>query len=347
MSDLYLPEGWPNIPYIDSLGCWLNILVSARQVGKTYSVLKYLIEENRTQIFMRRTRKEIKSISSSMILNPFETLKKSDIHVMLTGSADTSMEIVGYDEVDGKREPNNKFYGIATSMTEMAAIRGFNGAPFSDWVLDEFIPEKLVITREAEGDGFLNAHITINGNRELEGLPPVKTWLLANTNRINSPILDALNIIDDILYMRRKGLEEYITPNNVFIGLLKSEKVIEKRKQTVLMKQISKKSDFYGMAIESEWAYDESPYVKTMPLKNLRPVWSYDNTFTCWETPNGYYICRAAGKVPTSCRYDGTRTGRERLEMEWSVCKLCYYAGCMVFSDLKALAVFKTIFGID
>ena len=96
--------------------------------------------------------------------NGFETLKKSDIHVMLTGSADTSMEIVGYDEVDGKREPNNKFYGIATSMTEMAAIRGFNGAPFSDWVLDEFIPEKLVITREAEGDGFLNAHISINGN---------------------------------------------------------------------------------------------------------------------------------------------------------------------------------------
>ena len=99
--------------------------------------------------------------------------------------------------------------GIATSLSEIAHIRGFIGSGFSDLVFDEFIPEKGVVTRRTEGDAFLNAYTTINGNRELAGAPPLRAWLLANTNNIKSPVLDALNLTDDILWMRRKGKENH------------------------------------------------------------------------------------------------------------------------------------------
>jgi hypothetical protein len=348
MSDLYLPEGWPNIEFIDGLGCWINVLISARQVGKTYSVLKYLIEQNRTHLFTRRTRHELEAIATNPILNPYDKLQESGIHVTLKGSPDKMMDILGYDlDNSGKQVVNNNFYGIATSLTEIAAVRGFNGGAFTDWVFDEFIPEKIVVTRKAEGDAFLNAHVTINSNRELMGQEPVKTWLLANTNKIDSPILDALDIVDDVLYLQRKGQEYMVTDNKVFIGLLKSEKIIEKRKETRLMKQISKKSDFYGMAINSEFSYDDSPYIQNISIKHLQPVWSYDNKLYCWETSNGYYICRAPFRSAHTLRYSGSRTDREKLRMDFIWMKPYYYAGCILFSDLRMLSIFKQIFDID
>lgn len=345
MNNLYTADGWPNIEYIDSLGCWCNILISARQVGKTFSTLKYIMENDRQLLFTRRTKHELKSISSSMILNPFEKLSRVGINAMLTGSPDESMEINEYIIEDKKRKPTDKLYGIATSLTEIATVRGFNGDVFTDWVFDEFIPEKIVITRKAEGDAFLNAHVTVNSNRELEGQDPIKLWLLANTNNINSPILDALNIVDDILFMRRKGLEELKTWDGVFIGQLKAEKIIEKRKETVLMRRISKDSDFYGMAIDNNWAYDESPYIKTLSIKNMLPAWNYNNIIYCWQRPGGYYICRAPFKGGD--RYKGTRPDKERLAMEYSIMKPYYYAGEVFFSDLKTLSLFKDIFTIN
>lgn len=345
MSDLYTLEGWPNIKYIDDLGCWLNILISPRQVGKTFNVLKYMLDENRFHLFTRRTTHELEMISSNPLLSPYEKFKNYGHNVMFSGRSDM-MEICGYDlNEKGERVKNDKQYGLATSLKEIAAVRGFNGDPFSDWIFDEFIPEKIVVVRKAEGDAFLNAHTTLNANRELEGRPPIKTWLLANTNNINSPILNSLNIIDDILYARRKDKEEYITDNGVFIGQFKSEKILSKRKDTALMRQIGKDNDFYGMAIENRFAYDESPYVKTMSLKGMQPLWSYNDKIFCWQRQDsGMYICKAPGKVRK--KYGGSRTDRERLALEWSIMRPYYYAAMINFSDLRTLSIFKSIFNI-
>ena len=74
--------------------------------------------------------------------------------------------------------------------------------------------------------------------------------------------------------MRRKGIEELTTENGVLIIQPKSTEIIAQRKQTALMKQINKSSEFYQMAIENDFAYDNSPYIKTLPLKGMRPAWS-------------------------------------------------------------------------
>ena len=126
-----------------------------------------------------------------------------------------------------------------------------------------------------------------------------------------------------------------------------SERVISQRKETALMKQISNKSDFYGMAIENAWSYDDSPYIKNMPLKGMQPAWGYDDSIFAWKHPGGYYICRAPFRGHSDCKYDGSRTDRERLAIEWSIMKPYYYAAYISFSDLRTLAIFKTIFNLD
>lgn len=346
MSNLYTPEGWLNIPYLADQPAWLIVIIGKRQVGKTYGVLKYMLDNDIYHILLRRTTAELDTISASPDLNPYKVFEPEH-KTGLFKQAKKLCRICDYMlDSDGKAIEGCQ-RGIATSLAEIAHIRGFNGDSFTDIVFDEFIPEKGVITRRTEGDAFLNAYVTISGNRELAGRPPLRAWLLANTNNINSAILEALNLTDDVLYMRRKGREELLTDKGVLIVQPDSERVISQRKETALMKQISSKSDFYGMAIENAWSYDDSPYIKNMPLKGMQPAWGYDDSIFAWKHPGGYYVCRAPFRGHSDCKYDGSRTDRERLAMEWNIMKPYYYAACVSFSDLRTLAIFKTIFNID
>lgn len=345
MSNLYLPVGWLDFEYIDSLPFWLCLILGKRQIGKTYGCLELMLKKSYYHILLRRTTTELDTISAAPDLNPYKVFEPK-YHVGLFKQAKKLCRICDYalDE-EGKAEPTEQ-RGIATSLAEIAHIRGFNGSAFTDLVLDEAVPEKGVITRKTEGEAFLNAYVTINGNRELEGKPPLRAWLLANTNRIDSPILESLNLIDDILYMRRKGKEQLLTDQGVLILQPDSAKVSELRKDTKLMQQISKKSDFYGMAMENEFAYDTSPYIKTMDIRRMIPEWSFGKDMFCWSCEKGFYICRAPFNKGAK-KYEASRTGTEQLSRDWNILKQYYWAGQIFFADMKMLYKFKNIFGLS
>lgn len=347
MSDsLYTPEGWLDFDYIYDQPAWLIVLIGKRQVGKTYGCLKQMLKRKRSFMLMRRTTTELKTIVSNPKFNPFKPFYP-EYKVDMFHSGENTFSISEYSLDENGKAVQGEELGVATSLSQIAKVRGFDGSVFTDLVFDEFIPEKGVITKRSEGEDVLNALTTIGGNREIleeNPRPPLRVWLLANTNNIDSYILNALNLTDDVLYARRKHKEELMLDDGTLIIQPDSTKIIEKRKETALMRRVSKNSEFYKMAIENEWAYDESPYIKTMPLKGMQPAWAYDDNIFAWKHPQGYYICRAPFKGHNDCKYDGSRTDRERLAMEWSIMKPYYYAGCCTFSDLRALSVFKNIF---
>ena len=347
MSDfLYTPEGWLDFDYIYDQPAWLIVLIGKRQVGKTYGCLKQMLKRKRSFMLMRRTTTELKTIVSNPKFNPFKPFYP-EYKVDMFHSGENTFSISEYSLDENGKAVQGEELGVATSLSQIAKVRGFDGSVFTDLVFDEFIPEKGVITKRSEGEDVLNALTTIGGNREIleeNPRPPLRVWLLANTNNIDSYILNALNLTDDVLYARRKHKEELLLDDGTLIIQPDSTKIIEKRKETALMRRVSKNSEFYKMAIENEWAYDESPYIKTMPLKGMQPAWAYDNTIYAWQHPSGYYICRAPFKGHHDVKYDSSRTDRERLAMEWSIMKPYYYAGCCTFSDLRALSVFKGIF---
>lgn len=342
MTDLYTPEGWLNFDYIQDQEAWMIVIIGKRQVGKTYGALLNMLKYDKQFILLRRTTAELDTISSTPDLNPFKVFEP-DYHVGLFKRGKFCEIRNFFTDPEGAVE-QGKQRGIATSLSQIASIRGFNGSSFTDLVFDEFIPEKGVVTRKTEGDAFLNAYVTISGNRELSGKPPLKCWLLANTNNIRSAVLDALNLTDDVLYMRRKGKEILRTDDGVLLIQPNSEKVTQLRKETALMKRVNSKGEFYKMAIENEWSYDDSPYVRTLSLRGMQPVFNYDNTIYCWENDSGYYICRAAFKGGD--RYEGSKTGREQLQLKYGRFIDAYYAGIISFSDLRCLSIFQQIFNI-
>lgn len=332
-ASIYTNDGWLDVPQLAKYGCWLNVITGPRQVGKTYGTLKYLIEQQQPFILMRRTVEEVQFLGINQAVNPFAVFRPEHDITM-----DRAGKILNIKE-------NDDIIGICLGLPTVATIRGFSAERFTDIVFDEFIPEKHVVQRKTEGDALLNAYTTINGNRELNGKPPVRLWLLANSNNINSPILTSLGLIDPVLRMREKNEELYIK-NGVLICQPSSEKIIEQRRLTAMMKHLQKTGSaqrFTGMALENEFSYNDQTLVGKMPMQGLRPLCAIGRLYF-WQRSDGFlYVCRAPHKTEI---YNDTEYTRESFRDDYWWFFDQYRAAQMRFADLHLLEAFKALFDI-
>ena len=285
---LYTREGFLNVSRIDREATRINaafiVILGTRQIGKTYGTLKLMTDEKRNFILMRRTQTEADFITNGT-LNPFLALGRTDIKVK------KESQYIG--KIQAETESGFEPIGITLSLTCVSKIRGFSGNAFTDLVYDEFIPESHVNRIRNEGDAFLNAVVTISGNREIEGKPPLRCWLLANSNNIGSPILKALNITDKVESMDKSGQELSILPDRgIIIVLAKARELSDKRKKTSLMKAISKESEFTKMAYDNEFSYNDAENVTRRDLKQYVQIASVTGLFTIWKHKgnNSLYI---------------------------------------------------------
>lgn len=276
---LYTKEGFLNVSWIDKEANRINaafiVILGTRQIGKTYGTLKLMTDEKRNFILMRRTQTEADFITNGT-LNPFLALGRTDIKVK------KESQYIG--KIQAETESGYDPIGITLSLTCVSKIRGFSGVAFTDLVYDEFIPESHVNRIRNEGDAFLNAVVTISGNREIEGKPPLRCWLLANSNNIGSPILKALNITDKVESMDKSGQELSILPDRgIIIVLAKARELADKRKKTSLMKAISKESEFTKMAYDNEFSYNDAENVTRRDLKQYQQIAAVTGVFTIWR----------------------------------------------------------------
>jgi len=338
--NIYLDNGYLNAAAIAADPSWLKVIIGARQIGKTYNVLKYHLDNNIPFILLRRTTEELEMIQGAE-LNPFKAFEPEyNVGIFRRGKL---LIISDYNE---EGQPEGSPRGLVLSLPQIAHIRGFSGAAYQAIIYDEFIPEKGVRVLKSEGASLLNAYATIDGNRELppEKKPPVTLWLLANSNDLNSPVLEALNLTDDVITMRVKGLEYYHNKNNNLIVQPLSKKIIDQRKTTALMKQVSQEGEFYGMAINNEFSYNRSPLVKSQSLKGYKPLFSWDNKIFAWEGPNNIFICRAPHKIG---KYKNSDFDRQSLAADYFWIRRAYDCGLVTFSDHRMLILFQWLFDIN
>lgn len=336
--NIYLPNGFLNAPEIAAHPSWLKAIIGGRQIGKTFNTLKYHLDNNIPFILMRRTTDELDTLTHPKF-NPFlkiNALTNYNVQVFREGKFYAAYNV----DQEGNKEDAPRC--MILSLPQLAK-RGFDGSSFLSIVFDEFIPEKSVRVLRSEGDDMLNAYTTINSNRELEGKPPTILWLLANSNSLKSPILEAFNLIDDVIIMRVKK-KEIIEDGGAIIIQPESKDVLNQRKQTALMQQISKKSEFYGMAIENEFSYDKSPLIRSQSITGYKPLFQYDNILYAWEGSNNVYICRA--KHRKNIYYNSAFT-RSQLKNDFYWILNAYDSGLVTFSDHRMLLTFQWLFDID
>lgn len=275
---IYLENGFLDAAHIDEVADRNHInfiiIIGKRQVGKTYNILKLMLDSGRQFIFMRRVRPELDMLCKD-VNSPFEKIPtEGEIKLRKESEYTAAIERkVHNDDPEAEDEFTITRIGTGVTLSGIGNIRGFNGDQYTDLVFDEFIPEEQLFKVRNEGDAFLNAHVTISGNRELEGRKPLKCWLLANSNNLNSKILEALKITDVVEKMSIKGEESRIIKDRgIMVILPESKAIITKRKQTALYKAIGGDSKFSKMAFENEFAYNDYTDVLPRPIVEYNPI---------------------------------------------------------------------------
>lgn len=342
--NIYTSEGWLDVPHIASIAerNHINfiIIIGKRQVGKTYGVLKYMVDEDKRFIFMRRVKVELEMLEKN-VNSPFEKIYPGKI-----AFSKESEYTAAIDRID-QSENGEASTRIATgaALSTIGNIRGFNGDIYTDWVFDEFIPEEQLFKVRNEGDTFLNAHTTINGNRELEGRPCVRCWLLSNSNNLNSGILDALKITKEVERMSLRGEEDRLLKDRgILILLPESKKIIEKRKQKGgLYKAIGGDSKFSRMAYENEFAYNDFSDVRGEPIQEYNPYLTIGHiTIHLHKNAKRLYI---TDKVRAKARYELTDTdsGINKFNRQYSDIKSAFLNGRVYFQDMRVKNYFLSL----
>lgn len=333
---MYTEDGWIDVPYIDYYCDKHDInfvlIIGRRQVGKTYGVLKYLLDSKKKFILLRRTKAELQLIKKKTN-SPFEAIDGYEDRVTLAGSEDGTMDIDLYTPKGD--EGRTETIGMAAALSTIASIRGFSGKQYTDLVYDECIPEEHVYKIKAEDEAFNNAYTTINGNRELMGEKALRCWLLANSNKLNGAILKALNLVEIVERMWRTGCEELLMKDRgILILMPKSEKIIDQRRNTAIYRASGTDSKFAKMSLEGEFSHDDISDIRKVDIKQFDRICILDDIVVCKHKSDGvYYVCKKFGPLGLH-EYGNTEYFRNFYRRTHPSHRAAYIRGNMFFQNV-------------
>lgn len=252
-----------------------QLFIGSRGDGKTYSSLGGAIEEDRVKQFMysRLTDKEYQIILDKKGVeagNPFKSYNKDSGHnIGITKINDALGGIYEREVVDGKLIPVGERLGYASALYNIADVRGLDFSDLTDWILDEFVPEKHKRGMSDMAGAFFNAYETMNRNRELDGKPPIYFWGISNANNIYNDFFKGLGIVADCEKMQRKGItDKYYPERGLAVHLLKNSPIFEEKKAQTALYRLAAGTKFSDMALKNTFAYDDFSLVEYRKLDN-------------------------------------------------------------------------------
>lgn len=267
---------------------WCYIVYGGRNTGKTYGGLCRELDKKHQFCYLKRTKDDVNLICTGggkkaqelqldMDLSPFYSINRDrKCNVRATNVTDEVGVFLHYDKVENKPIPNQKPLGFILALSVVGKYRGFDLSGCEDMILDEFCPARFERKMPKEGESLLDLYKTVSRDREHKGLPPLKLICFSNANDINCPLIDTLEIMDDIVQMKRENKDHvYIAERGIFIRCLEpNEKFKEKEKQTAIAKGM-KGTKWYLSAIDNEFAFNDFSKVNKAQLRFARPICKY------------------------------------------------------------------------
>ena len=233
--------------------------------------------------------------------------------------------------------------GQAVALSTLHNVRGFSSnAEFV--IYDEFIPERHERPIKNEWDAFCNAQETINRNRELEGIDPVKMILLTNANMLGNPIFIGMGIVKQVQKMVDNGIELWIDVNRgiMLINICRSP-ISAAKSMTALYKMVGSGS-FSRMSLGNEFSYDVFSPTKSIPLAECSPLVTVGElTAYKHKGGRGYYVCDHRSGNPPIFGSDPTDLARfcRKYGYLWAL----YMQRKITFNDNLSELLFRRYFG--
>lgn len=263
---LYLPNGYVDIEEVIKLPVTFVWMFGPRGSGKTFGILKYLIEhrvKGRPFLHLRRRETEIDLlVNPDPEDNPFQALKDKCGFDIQVKRRKTMLNYYLNDELIGK----------AAALSTFAAKRSMDFSRTDAIFYDEYIPEKHVPWIKDESTAILNLYESVCRNRELDGFAPVRFLAAANSNDAANPYFLFMQCVTRVEKMVASGEELYINKERDYALInVAHSPIAEKKKETALYK-FARGSDYEKMALYNQFAYDDFSCIASRDLKMYKPV---------------------------------------------------------------------------
>lgn len=326
-----------------------QIFIGGRGTGKTYSALTGALGAGRPSeldpgkrfIWMRTKDTQVQKMAGSDALKKINH-NSGKIFTLAPAKEDSFGFYEGAQDPEGRVLPQGDLLGYCFSLTSVANVRGLDYSDVSDWFWDEFIRETNERrTIKDEAVAMLNAYETFNRNREFEGEDPIRLWMLANSNDIYNDVFKYLKIVSDVEKMIRKGRSDLYLPERALaVHLLKTPESFLQAKQQTAIAKLTRGTDFYDMAYENKFAFNDFSLIAYRNLRGLRPVCHISGGAYFYQGNKEIYVTYAKAR----CEGFDTRTPQERRRFmqEIGLQLVPYFtAGRLIFEsyELKAIVL--------
>lgn len=318
------------------------MVTGARGTGKTYGLLKYLVSNGVRFLYLRRLKTQLDECGS-IESNPFKKLNTDTGECIIPYHKGNSIRFCPSEmTAKGKYSPIDEPIALGVALSTFASVRG---ADFSDYdciVFDEAIPmigEKPI---QDEFKAFLNFYETVNRNRELEGHPSVKCFLLGNANRLGNPYYTGWGFMSTALKMISGNQMMYRTPDNsrLMVMLLDSP-ISAKKRKTALYRNGN--DDFITMALDNAFRTDATN-TNSRPIKQYTHIVSVGEIGIYRHKSNGqHYVSKVISK---NNYYDGFGIKLTMFKNDYGVLKILYLNNRIVFENYQIQLMFREYFDL-
>lgn len=283
---------------------WLLLVWSKRGPGKTYSTLRYMREEEKTFLFLKRTKKDIELLCGNGIkkgveydVSPFKPLNRD--FGWNIGPVLISEGFAGFYLRDPEGKPYGSPIGYAAALSAASDIKGFDLSDCDYMIFDEFIPRKGERIFRNEGEQLLNIYMTVRRDRVLRGKDDLKLICLANAEQVNNPTFHMFDVIDIAVTMDVTNTNiRYLDDRRILLHMINNEVAQEEEKSGIELAMEG--TAWAEMAFGGHFAYDDFTTVKHTRLKGYRPLCSYEykkKTVYIYEKDGYYYASLSKAKV--------------------------------------------------
>lgn len=278
---------WYDIRKVERKLSAINIIIGGRGIGKTYSALSYVIENQQPFIYLRNTDVQLKECITPFG-NPFKRWNLD--HDRNIGFKTEKSHSFIYD-FDDLGQPLG--YGLALSTFEN--LRGVDLSDVKYVIFDEFIEKRSLTFKQFEC--FVSFYETVNRNRELLGEEPLCCILLSNSQKLANPILAGYNLIPVIENMIRTGQKEF-KKQGLYLSL-PSSNVSDLKRNTANYALING-TKIADEALSNAFAFDSFYGIKKQNLNEYVPIVQIDDIYIYRHKSSGQlYACSSqAQNIP-------------------------------------------------
>lgn len=335
MGRIYTNAGWVNWDYIISQGAVFNMIVGARGTGKTYGIMRWLIEHGKPFLYLRRLKTQL-DICCKPTGNPFKKLNQDMNRTINPYTVGGNVEFRDGDKT-------GDIIAVGVALSTVATIRGIDFSEYEYIVFDEAIPMTGEKPIKQEFDVFLNFYETVNRNRELIGQKPVKCFMLGNANKLSNPYFTGWHFMKTALRMIAGKQMVYRTNDGTRLMILLTDSPISMAKSETALYQNADKN-FIQMALDNSFRTDATN-IHSEPLKEYYHIVSIGEIgIYRHKSEKRYYV---SGKTQSPC-YDDFGISLKMFRNDYMIIRAHYMINKnVIFEDYESELLFREYFDLN